>query len=154
MRQITLAVFAIVAIAAMMGAASVAPAYAAKLEVNTTDVIEVNFPFPASVEICGETSVEMIVVITTKLHMWDTGKVKLHQETATTFTDADGNIIGTGKSVLNEMTKADKLPMSISQENNKFSCTNGESLPSINDHYGHKTTIDKDGNIKHLSRGS
>ena len=153
MRQTTLAVFAIVAIAAMMGAATVAQAYAAKLEVNTTDVVEVNFPFPAFVEICGETSVEMIVVITTKLHMWDTGKVKLHQETATTFTDADGNIIGTGKAVLNEMTKADKLPMSISQENNKFSCTNGESLPSINDHFGHTTKIDKDGNITHHNHG-
>jgi len=154
MRQTTLAVFAIVAIAAMMGASTVAPAYAAKLTVNTTDVAEMDFPYPASVEICGATSVKMLVVITTKLHMWDTGKVKLHQETATTFTDADGNIIGTGKSVLNEMTKANKLPMSISQENNKFSCTNGESLPSINDHFGHTTTIDKDGNIKHHSHGS
>jgi len=150
----TLAVFAIVAVAAMMGAASVAPAYAAKLEVNTTDVNSVDFPFPASVEICGATYVTMSVTITTKLHMWDTGKVKLHQVTATTFTDADGNILGTGKAVFNEITKAGKLPMSISQENIKYSCTNGESLPSINDHYGHTTKINKDGTITHHSRGS
>jgi len=154
MRQTTLAVFAIVAIAAMMGAATVAPAYAAKLEVNNTDVSEMDYPFPASVVICGATSVTQHSVITMKVHMWDTGKVKLHQVTATTFIDSEGNIVGTGKSVLNEITNTDKLPLKISHENDKFSCTNGESSPSWNNHYGIITTVDKDGNVIHRSNGS
>jgi len=144
----TLAVFAIVAIAAMMGAASVAPAYAVKLLVNETTVSELGpFPFPA--EVCGEKPVVMLETKITKVYMWDTGKVKLHEETYINFEDMDGNIVGQGSGVLDEMTKVDKLPKDISHENTKFKCVNGESDPEFEGYnsFGSITTVDKDGTI-------
>ena len=112
----TLAVFAIVAIAAMMGAASVAPAYAAKLLVYETIISEIEpFPFPA--EVCEVKPVLMFQTTITKVHIWDSGKVKIYEKTAITFEDMDGNIVGQGSGETNEMTKVDKLPKEISQEN-------------------------------------
>ncbi len=151
----TLAVFAIVAIAAMMGAASVAPAYAAKLLVNETTVSEMG-PYPYPAEICGVKPVILFQTTVTKVHMWDTGKVKLHEETFITFEDMDGKIIGQGSGVLNEITNVDKLPLEISRDNGKLKCTNGESDPEFeyNNHFGHKTTVNKDGSLSYRTNGS
>jgi len=151
----TLAVVAIVAIATMMGAASVAPVYAAELEVNETYVEEMGpYPFPA--EVCGVQSVVMLQTTITKVYIWDTGKVQLHQKTFFNFEDIDGNIIGQGFGELNEMTKVDKLPKDISEENNKFKCTNGASDPEFEGYnsFGHITTVNKDGSIAYRSNGS
>ncbi len=155
MSRTTLAVFAIVAIAVMMGAASVAPAYAAKLEVNRTDVMEMEpYLFPA--EVCGVLPVVMLQTTITKVYIWDTGKVKLEQKTYFTFEDLDDNIVGQGFGKLNEITKVDKLPKDISQENNRFKCTNGASDPEFEgqNNFGQITTVDKDGNITSHSYGS
>ena len=151
----TLAVFAIVAITTMMGASLVAPAYAAKLIVNETDVVEME-PFQSSAEVCGVKPVVMYQTTTTKVYIWDTGKVELRQVTGITFEDMDGNIVGQGSGVLNKITKVDKLPLEITQENNKFRCTNGESDPEFEGHnnFGHATTVDKDGNMRYHNYGT
>ena len=150
----TLAVFAIVAIAAMMGASSVAPAYAAKPIVNTNDKVgPIEFPFPASVEICGVTNLTFLTTLITNFKEWANGKIKMHLVTQTSFVDQDGNVVAAGTAVANEISKSDNTHPKITQDNTSFSCTNGESDPEneFNFHNGMTVTFDKDGSIKHVA---
>ena len=74
-----LAVFAIVAIAVMMGAASVAPAYAAELLVNEVTKNTVSFPF--FIPICDTFPVILTMTTTITDKRWDNNKTSLRRIT-------------------------------------------------------------------------
>jgi len=61
---------------------------------------------------------------------WDNHKFSRHMITETVFTDTDGNVVGSGKSIRTEVGEFDVNPLRfIVQENGQFSCKNDKSDP-------------------------
>jgi len=148
-----LAVFAIVAIAAMMGAASVAPAYAAvTLEVNDIDIGEQkeNTGFPSAAFRCGENNLTHIFQTTKITKEWSNNKLSSQTITKTEFFNSGGDSVMKGMETRSEVGEFFEKPFkTITQDNNKFWCTNGETDTTfeINDHAGSTTIYNKDGTV-------
>jgi len=133
----TLAVFAIVAIAAMMGAATVAPAFAGNSK-TTFDtggdfkIFEI-FGCGVIVDVDGESKGS----ITT----WDNGKMQIKTNTKLTLIDRETReIVGKGVSTSSFNISSKELPQTL-QENTNINCINGESNEKV--HTGF--TVHKDG---------
>jgi len=141
----TLAVLAIVAIAAMMGAASVAPVYAAE---KTSDVKLDEFEDDLTQRsVCGETLVDVERTTKTRSTIWDNGHYKLHITIAKKFFNQDtGEELGHFTSVSKHTGKDFGVFISQSFEmNESFKCLNG--IGNGNDTFGF--TVDEDGKVKH-----
>jgi len=140
-----LAVFAIVAIGVMMGAASVAAA-PVTLTKNVNETVELpsaNF-FP----ICDTDSVIMLTTTIISNKEWSNGKKNFQQITMTEFTDDEGNTIGKGTATRSKVTEVNPLPVRIIvQDTFHFNCINGASDPGfeISDSFGSTTTFDEFG---------
>jgi len=149
MRQTTLAVFAIVAIAAMMGAASVAPAYAATvIEDINTSIAPPTFQFYQT--ICNAYPVYLTLTSTLNEKLWDNDKEQRVTVTNIIFTDTVGDTIGTGTATRNEIVNFQSTPVeALVIDDNQFSCSNGQSDIDfeIDEHFESTTTYNLDGTI-------
>ena len=134
----TLAVLAIVAIAAMMGASSIAPAFAgSKTTIDTSGDFKIFKIMGCGVivDVDGESKSSMT--------FWDNGKVQIKKTTKLTLIDRDTReIVGKGVSTSSFNISSKELPMT-SQENTNINCINGESNEKV--HTGF--TIHKDGSM-------
>jgi len=142
----TLAVFAIVAIAAMMGAASVAPAYAANLIVDTvTNIAPPTFQFYQT--ICNVYPVYLTLTSTTTDQKWDNNKEYRLTVTNIIFTDTVGDTIGTGTETRTETWEFQNSPLKVLvTDDNQFSCSNGQSDGEfeVNEQFESTTTYNLD----------
>jgi len=151
MRQTTLAVFAIVAIAAMMGAASVAPAYAAKKTVDI--VVALDDTTGDQRDICGFGLVKLnwFKSETRTFTLWDNGHFKLSFTWEKEYyekADTDKlNLIATASSTTKKQGSfedpEDLSEVIILTEKSLVKCKNGE--PSEVTHSGF--TLHKDGTV-------
>ena len=123
----TLAVFAIVAIASMMGAASVAPAYADTLIVDeVTQITPPTFQFYQT--ICNVYPVYLTLTSTTTYQEWDDNKINRLTVTNIVITDTVGDTIGTGTETRTETWAYNNSPLKVLvTDDNQFSCSNGQS---------------------------
>jgi len=137
MRQTTLAVFAIVAIAVMMGAASVAPAYAAKKDF--VESVHMTDSFPSNV--CG-VSVQVEKKVNGHFTIWDNGKFKFNTTTIKKFFDGDDNLVGHSSTATNMQGTFGDGPIS-SQDNGMVICLNGADNERTRDGF----TIHRDGSV-------
>ena len=132
-----LPLLAIVAIAAMMGAASIAPAYAAQKVIDTNDKTSGSFVAFA----CG-TLVDVAFKSHFRFVVWDNDKFKFHSNDSFKLTDFfTGASVGIASGTTNQQGDFVDLPISF-QSNFNISCKNA---PNTNDHFG--STIHKDGSI-------
>ena len=134
-------VFAIVAVAAIMGVASIAPALAERT-VKTND-LNVTFPVldfsPAG--LCGDDIALRTIHIQTK--EWNNGKVVFHINVDSLLGDfGAGELVGTSSFVLNFVGDTDDFPL-VLQANATVECVDG-STP-LNEHFGF--TVDRNGEV-------
>jgi len=148
MRQTTLAVFAIVAIAAMMGAASVAPAYAAPKDAVTKDVDKTTVEPKTGVQReCGTEYLAFNEIRTTKGKIWSNGHFKMSVSWEKEFfaiTDVNQEVLlATASSSTTEQGQFDGDTIRIVQDKSKVTCLNGGE--SSKTHYVY--TLSRSGNI-------
>ena len=130
-----LAVFAIVAIAAMMGAASIAPAYAAQ-KIIDTHTKDTGF---FGTNVCG-TFVVGELHINTHFRLWDNGHHKFHSTiNGEMFDFVTGAFVADVTQVLNSSGGATTLPF-VLQDSFNVECADGTTEGF---HFG--ITIDENG---------
>jgi len=144
-----LAVFAIVAVAAMMGAVSVAPAYAATLiEDTVTNLAPPTYKFYQT--ICNVYPVYLTLTSTINDQKWDNNKEYRLTVTNIIFTDTVGDTIGTGTATRSETWEFQNSPLKvIVADDNQFSCSNGQSDidAEVNEQFDSTTTYNIDGTM-------
>jgi len=145
MRQTTLAVFAIVAIAAMMGVASVAPAYAAKKDVDTNETVTTT---PVARGVCGVAFLDTVKVRTDIITIWDNGHYKMSVSFEKKFYAQDDvnqeNLIAyETSSTKDQGTFNGDSEVITTQDKSKLICYNGEE--GMKTHY--VFTLSRSGNI-------
>ena len=124
-------VFAIVAVAAMMGAASIAPAYAAAKTSTHEETKDLIGPVGA---ICDSASVDLFVETNVFTIEWNNGHFKIHSDFKFTLYDTStGDLVGTiPGSALNFQGKNFVGPISIQLNTGGIgACTNGTPLFEI-----------------------
>ncbi len=142
MSRPTLAVFAIVAIAVMMGAASVAPAYAAPDKKVYDEKIKVNDTIDVGGVICGESGATADRKINGHITVWTNGNFNFQSTIMKKFFDSDGEAIGHSSAKVHIQDAVNGGPLKI-QDSTKVICSNG--APNDADHFG--ITIHKDGSV-------
>lgn len=171
MRQTTLAVFAIVAIAAMMGVATVAPTYAAPSEkanndkdgtffddVRNTFSVIIGQP-QGKLGICGfgdDVKIQWTKIKTTSGTLWDNGHFKINISSERTYyapvTSGDihdpDKVIGVETVNQNKQGDFSELegPVVTLHENTKLKCFNGAKGTMS---HGGSTDVYRDGRIVH-----
>ena len=132
-----LSVFAIVAVAAMMGVASIAPAYAAQKLVDDKINIEGSFP---SFQ-CG-VPVDINFKNTGQVTIWDNGKFNAKVFTNYVLTDLNGDKVGVAHDTFSEVGEFGDLPI-VRQSNFNFTCEGSGVQTSF--HAG--ITLHRDGSV-------
>ncbi len=136
-----LSVFAIVAVAAMMGVSSIAPAYAAQKVVDDRTEFHSEFSFVGTT--CGITSVFTVQQWSVDfIKIWSNDHYKIHSETVVIVTDDnDGDAVVLNiESVFNQQGNFSNNPQSI-QYNEEGLCADGTTFSSV--HVG--STLHRDG---------
>jgi len=131
-----LALFAIVAVAAMMGTASITPAYAAQkvADRSSKETISDNGL------LCGEL-VQIDGFFLSRFIQWDNDKFVLHFNFNVVLTDASGKGVGTWSGVFYQQGDSGDLPVSF-QSNSKVTCKNA---PNSISNFG--AILHKDGSV-------
>ena len=143
-----LPLFVIVAIAAMMGVSSIAPAYAAQ---KTTNEHEETKELIGNVgAICGSASVELFVETNVFTMEWDNGHFKIHSDFKFTLYDTStGELVGTiPGGTFNFQGKNFVGPISIQlNTGGTGTCTDGSPLPEFVDESHCGLTLQRSGDI-------
>jgi len=125
-----LPLFVIVAVAAMMGASSIAPTYAAQKTINTHEMTE-DFALNVPVPICGAAvGVDIFLQVNTFEKRWDNGHFKLHTNSHfNVYDDITGELIGTIPGNAINFQGKDALPISLNvNAGGEGACTDGTPL--------------------------
>ncbi len=120
----------IVAVAAMMGAASIAPAYAAQKITNTHEITE-DFIDNVAVPICGAAvGVDLFVQVNMFTKEWDNGHFKIHINSHfNVYDDITGELVGTIPGNAINFQGKDALPISLNvNSGGEGACTDGSPL--------------------------
>ena len=143
-----LSVFVIVAVAAMMGASSIAPAYAAQKVVNFHEEDEDFISLAPNP--CGDGLVAAILVTNTFLKAWDNGKFKLHDDAEIILIAQGPTLVGTiPLNALNIQGDLDDLPISGNFNlGGDGECADGTTFENpIADEFHCGATVQKDGDV-------
>jgi len=144
-----LPLFVIVAVAAMMGAASIAPTYAAQKTTDTHDTSEVLAGGLGAQ--CGSASTNLFVKSNSFTKVWDNGKMKTHASVKFTLYDVStGVLVGTiPGQVINFQGDTSALPISIQiNAGGTGTCTDGTPLPfQIIEPFHCGFTVQRDGDV-------
>jgi len=133
-----LPLFVIVAVAAMMGTASIAPAYAAQKVTDTSSKTSGSF----LAIVCGQL-VDATFKTLSRFVLWDNDQFKTHSKTSFKLTDTvTGALVGTVNSVSNNQGDFVDLPVSV-QRNQNVTCAGTGQISNFNS----GLTIHKDGSI-------
>ena len=141
-----LSVFAIVAVAAMMGASTIAPAYAAQKFIDFKEQSET--PAGFAVNLCGEVVVELTISTNTFLKVWDNQKFKFHDDAQINLYSLGGALVGTAPlQSLNIQGDLDDFPISGNfNQGGDGECLDGTTFTAFPaDHCG--ATLQKDGEL-------
>ena len=141
-----LPVFAIVAVAAMMGVSSIAPAYAAQKVINFHEEAE-TFAFVTG-NPCGDGFVFVTIATNTFLKAWDNGKFKFHDDAQFNLYVIGPVLVGTVPlKAINIQGDLDDLPISGNfNTGGDGECLNGTTFPAFDEfHCGN--TLQKHGDL-------
>jgi len=142
-----LPLFVIVAVAAMMGAASIAPVYAPGKTTDTHEITE-DLIGPAG-PFCGSANTNLFLKVNTFEKVWDNGHAKMHLNAQFNLYDSSTEeLVGTIPGiVINIQTSKDVLPLSLNiNTGGAGTCTDGSPLPDIDPPGSHcGLTIQRDG---------
>ena len=142
-----LSVFAITAVAVMMGVSSIAPAYAAQKVINFHEEDE-NLAFFA-LNPCGAGVVGVTIATNTFLKAWDNEKFKFHDSAQFNIYTLAGVLVGSAPlQAINVQGDLGDFPISGNfNAGGDGECLNGTTFPNIIGEFHCGNTLQKNGDL-------